>query len=130
MSKGIAQMQEQRQTVRVDVNVGVSFRVDAQEVIQKALASRALNTEGIQLLVPDRIPLKEQVELDIHLPNQQSPIKVSGEVAWTEHLGDVYEGFWRIGVRFIGLDESARQAIAALIMQELSTLKPIALEER
>lgn len=119
-------MEEQRQTVRVDLNnVRVSFRIDAQEIIQKALASRALNTEGIQLLVPGRIPPKARIELDIDLPNQQSPLKASGEVAWAEHVGDVYEGWWRVGVRFLGLGESVRQAIEALIVEELSKLKPL-----
>jgi hypothetical protein len=118
-------MEEQRQVVRVDINVGVSFRVAAQEVAQKALASRALNTEGIQLLLPGVIHPKERVELELYLPNQQSPLKVSGEVAWTEHLGDVYEGFWMVGLRFVALAESARQAIEALIAEELSKLKPL-----
>jgi len=118
-------MEEQRNTVRLDVNVGVSFRVDAQEMVQKALASRALNAEGIQLLVPGRIPSKELVELDIHLPNQQTPLKASGEVAWVEHLGDVYEGFYRVGIRFLGLAESARQAIEEFIRAELAKLKPL-----
>ena len=118
-------MEEQRQTVRVDINVGVSFRVGAQEVVQKALASRALNTEGIQLLVPRRIRPKEQVELDLYLPDQQTPLKASGEVAWTEHVGDVYEGYYRVGVRFLELGESGRQAIEALIAEELSKLKPL-----
>lgn len=118
-------MEEQRQTVRIGINVGVNFRVDAQEVVQRALASRALNAEGIQLLVPRRIPLREQVELDLYLPNQQSPIKALGEVAWTEHLGDVYEGFYMVGIRFLGLAESVRQAIEELIKAELAKLKPL-----
>ena len=118
-------MEEQRQTVRIDINVGVSFRVDAQEVVQKAISSRAMNTEGIQLLVPGRIPLREQVELDLYLPNQQTPLKALGEVAWVEHLGDVYEGFYRVGIRFLGLAESARQAIEEFIRAELAKLKPL-----
>jgi len=118
-------MQEQRQTVRVDINVGVNLRINSQDTIHKALASRALNTEGIQLLLPGRIPPKERVELEIYLPNQQSPLTASGQVAWVEHLGDVYEGFWRVGVRFIELGESVRQAIEALIAEELSKLKSL-----
>jgi len=118
-------MEEQRNTVRLDVNVGVSFRVDAQETVQKALSSRALNAEGIQLLVPGRIPSKEQVELDLHLPNQPSPLKASGEVTWTEHLGDVYEGYYMVGVRFLELGESVRQAIEEFIRAELAKLKPL-----
>ncbi len=118
-------MEEQRQAVRIDINVSVSFHVDAQEVVQKAISSRALNAEGIQLLVPGRIPPKEQVELDLYLPNQPSPLKASGEVAWVEHLGDVYEGFYRVGIRFLGLAESVRQAIEALLAEELSKLKPL-----
>jgi len=118
-------MEEQRQTVRVDLNLGVSLRINSQDTIHKALASRALNTEGIQLLLPGRIPPKERVELEIYLPNQQSPLTASGQVAWVEHLGDVYEGFWRVGVRFIELGESVRQAIEALIAEELSKLKSL-----
>lgn len=121
-------MEEQRQAVRIDINVGVSFRVDAQEVVQKALASRALNAEGIQLLVPGRIPPKEKVEVDLYLPNQQSPLKASGEVAWTEHLGDVYEGYYMVGVQFLELGESVRQAIEELIRAELAKLKPLSSE--
>lgn len=118
-------MQEQRHTVRLDIDVGVSFRVDAQEVVQKALASRALNAEGIQLLVPGWIPPKEQVELDLYLPNQQTPLQASGEVARTEHVGDVYEGYYHVGIRFLGLAESTRQAIDELIRAELATRKPL-----
>jgi len=118
-------MEEQRQIVRVDINVGVSFRVDGQATVQKALASRALSAAGLQLLLPGRISPKEQVELEIYLPYQSSPLKASGEVAWTEHWGDVYEGYWMVGVRFIGLGESVRQAIEKLIEEELSKLKPL-----
>ena len=118
-------MEEQRQTVRLDVNVGVSCRIDAQETVQKALSTRALNTEGIQLLLPGRVPLKEQVELEIHIPSQQTPLKASGQVAWVERLGDVYEGFYAVGIRFLELADSARQAIEKLIEEELSKLKPL-----
>ena len=118
-------MEEQRQTVRLDMNVGVSFRVDAQEMVQHALSSRALNAEGIQLLLPGRIPSKEHVNLEIYLPNQPSSLKVSGEVAWVEHVGDVYEGYYRVGIRFLGLAESTRQAIEELLRQELAKLKPL-----
>ena len=118
-------MEEQRQTVRIDINVSVSFRVDAQEVVQKALASRALNAEGIQLLVPRWIPPKAQVELDLYLLNRQTPLKASGEVARTEHLGDVYEGYYSVGIRFLGLAESVRQVIDELIRAESAKLKPL-----
>lgn len=118
-------MEEQRQTVRIDLNVGVSFRVDAQEMVQKAISSRALNAEGIQLLIPGRIPAKEQLALEIVLPSQPSPLNAMGEVAWIQHLGDVYEGFYSVGVRFLELAEPARQAIEALIAEELRKLKPL-----
>lgn len=118
-------MEEQRQTVRVDLNVGVSFRVDAQEKVQKALSSRALNSEGIQLLLPARVPSKEQVELEMYIPSQPSPLKAKGTVAWIEHLGDVYEGYYAVGIRFLELADSARQAIEKLIEGELSKLKPL-----
>ena len=118
-------MEEERQTVRLDINAGVSFRIDSQEAIHKALSSRALNAEGIQLLIPGRIPAKEQLELEIVLPSQSSPLKALGEVAWIQHLGDVYEGFYSVGVRFLELTESARQAIEALIAEELSKMKPL-----
>ncbi len=118
-------MEEQRQTVRVDLNVAVSFRIDSQETVHKALSSRGLNTEGIQLLVPGRVPAKEQLELEIFLPNQPSPLKASGEVAWVEHVGDVYEGFYAVGIRFLELADSARQVIEKLIEEELSKLKPL-----
>jgi len=118
-------MEEQRQTVRLDVNVGVRFRVGAQETVQKALSSRALNTEGIQLLLPGRVPPKEPVELELDIPGQQSPLKASGEVAWVEHLGDVYEGFYMVGIRFLELTDSARQAIEEFIRAELAKLKPL-----
>ncbi len=118
-------MEEQRQTVRLDMNVGVSFRVDGQETVQHALSSRALNAEGIQLLLPGRIPSKEHVNLEISLPNQPSSLKVSGEVAWVEHVGDVYEGFYRVGIRFVELADSTRQTIEALVAEELNKLKPL-----
>ena len=118
-------MEEQRQTVRVDLNVGVSFQVDAREMVQKAISSRALNSEGIQLLLPGRIPSKEQVEVELHLPSCPSPLKASGQVAWVEHLGDVYEGYYAVGIRFLELADSARQAIEKLIEEELSKLKPV-----
>ncbi|MBI3083754.1 MAG: PilZ domain-containing protein [Candidatus Omnitrophica bacterium] len=118
-------MEEQRQTVRVDINVGVRLRVDAQETVQQALSSRALNSEGIQLLLPGRVNPRERVELEIVLPGQPAPLNASGEVAWVEHLGDVYEGYYRVGVRFLELGESVRQAIEALIAEELSKLKPV-----
>ena len=118
-------MEEQRQTVRLDMNVGVRLRVDAQETVQKALSSRALNAEGIQLLLPGRVHPKEQVELEMDIPGQPSPLKAKGTVAWVEHLGDVYEGFYAVGIRFLELADSARQAIKKLIEEELSKLKPL-----
>ena len=67
-------MEEQRQTVRVDVNAGVTIRIDSQDTVHKAMASRALNTEGIQLLLPGRIHPKERVELEIYLPHHPFPL--------------------------------------------------------
>ena len=122
-------MEEQRRTVRVDLNVGVNLRIGSQDAIHKTIASRALGPEGIQLLLPGRIPPKAQVELELYLPNQQSPLKASGQVAWVEHLGDVYEGFYMVGIRFLELADSARQAIEKLIEEELSKLKPLPSEE-
>lgn len=122
-------MEERRQTVRVDLNVGVSVRVDAHKGVQRALSSRALNSEGIQLLLPARVPPKEQVELELSIPSQPSPLKVSGQVAWVEHLGDVYEGFYMVGIRFLELADSARQVIEKLIEEELRNLHPLPSEE-
>lgn len=113
-------MEEQRQTVRLDVNAGVSFRIDSQKVVHRALSSRALNAEGVQLLIPARIPTKEQLELEIVLPSQPSPLKANGTVAWVDHLGDVYEGYYAVGIKFLELADSARQAIEKLIEAELS----------
>lgn len=121
-------MEEQRQTVRADLNVGVSLRVDDQEAVHKALGSRALSAEGIQLLLPGRIPTKEPVHLEIFLPSQPTPLKAEGEVAWINHLGDVYEGFYQVGIRFRELAESDRQRIEQLITAELGKLKPLPLE--
>lgn len=122
-------MEEQRQTVRVDLDVSVSIRVDAQERVQKSLSSLALNSEGIQLLLPARVPPKEQVELELYIPGQQSPLKASGQVAWVEYLGDVYEGFYSVGICFLEPADSARQAIEKLIEETLSKLKPLPSED-
>lgn len=118
-------MEEQRQTVRVNVDLAVSLQINAHGTRQKALRSGALNTEGIQLLLPGRLPSNERVELELSLPNQPSACNVSGEVAWIKHLGDVYEGYYLVGIRFVELAESARHAIEALIAEDLSRLKPL-----
>ena len=120
-------MEEQRQTVRLNVNAIVHFRIDGQETAQTALASRALSVEGIQLFIPGRIGRKQRVELEIYPPNHESTLELSGEVVWVESVGDVYEGYYVVGVRFLELAEPTRQAIEALIQEELSRLKPIAL---
>lgn len=122
-------MEEKRQTVRVDINVGIRLRTDAQETARKALSTRAFNAEGIQLLLASRIPpKKEEVELEIQLPGQPTPLKASGQVAWVEHRGDVYEGYYAVGIQFLELPDSARQVIERLITEQLSTLKPLSSE--
>jgi Tfp pilus assembly protein PilZ len=118
-------MEEQRQAIRVDIDFAVSLQINGHGTRQKALRSGALNTEGIQLLLPGRIPSNERVELELSLPNQPSACNVSGEVAWIEHLGDVYEGYYLVGIRFVELAESARHTIETLMADELSKLKPL-----
>jgi len=118
-------MQEQRQTVRVDAKVDVSLRADPRGPAQKVLSSRALHAQGIQLLLPNRLPLNQRVELEIYLPAQAGPLKAVGEVSWVEHIGDVYEGYYQVGIRFLELADSARQVIEELIRAELAKLKPL-----
>jgi len=104
-------MEERRKWKRLEINLPVKYEVlltkEAGESITKDIGAGGV-------CVFSSKPLKEGTRLraEIKLPNQEKPIRFTGEVLWSEPR-DVNGGSGesRIGVKFVDISDEDREAI-------------------
>lgn len=97
---------ERRQTRRMDVDLGVHLKIDGQE-----LSANASNLSCGGMFIPMQktiVKEKDSLQMVIHLPDMDKPVKVFGEIA------RVLEG-QGVGVKFTGLYDDNILAIDRFI---------------
>ena len=103
-------MEERRVYPRLACICDVRYRVDGQAGVHQ-VSSRNLSASGVNLLLPARPPIGLSVDLELSLPGARDVMRAKGQVAWTEHWGDVYEGYYMTGITFTQIEESDQKRI-------------------
>jgi CheY-like chemotaxis protein len=93
---------ERRRTPRVAVAASANVAYPGAGEITANLGD--LSDGGTSLITNERIPKATKVYFDFVLPNQQRPIRLSGEVAWQDFVG-------RTGIRFVDVPQTSRRLL-------------------
>jgi hypothetical protein len=93
--------------------VPVSFPFRGQLANRKELGGKAINlsTGGISLSTNSPIKVKEQLSVELQVPDKLSPLSFSGEVAWSQfHYGTAKaeDTLFTVGIRFSTAEKSFR----------------------
>ncbi len=81
--------------------------------------SQDISGEGICLQVPEIMPEKSRVNLEIEIPDKR-PIAVKGEVVWVSEVkrdSSVSERIFKIGVRFLKIDTKDKELLNGFLNQ-------------
>jgi len=75
-----------------------------------------LSDGGTSLITHERIPTATKVYFEFVLPDQERPIRVSGEVAWQDSSG-------RTGFRFVDVPQASRRLIQSWLQLQAAASK-------
>lgn len=101
-------MEERGQSLRKGFRTLATVRV-AQHVFQ--VRTLEINPSGIALAVAANPPVGMLLELDLSIPVRGGPARVHAKGQVTHSVLSSAEGGFRVGVKFVALDEAARNAI-------------------
>ncbi|MFH0838948.1 MAG: PilZ domain-containing protein [Candidatus Omnitrophota bacterium] len=89
---------------------------------------RSLNisSKGIRIIVPEKLPIGEVLELELILNRRLSPLKIQSRVMWCRSYevkteSDRQKSAMECGIQFLNLDNHARQKIFAYITRHETT---------
>lgn len=95
---------DRRQELRVSVKVGVTCSSDSNFFIG---FTENISEGGLFLATYDLLPVGEQIELELQLPNHEEPIRTHAEVRWHRRLTDPQNGeLVGFGAKFMDLPVS------------------------
>lgn len=114
---------ERRKYARLDLALTVAYRVIGQTGQQPANPADAISQDvslgGLRLMTPTALPNGTEVELDIHLADEQQPIKATGEIMWQTKLsGTSYE----TGVLIKGMPAEDRGRFMSFVFDQMSKM--------
>jgi hypothetical protein len=105
---------ERRRAPRVPVDASANVAYPGGGEIKASLGD--LSDGGTSVITSERIPKATKVYFDFVLPGQQSPIRLSGEVAWQDSGG-------RTGFRFIDVPQASRRLIQSWLQMQAPAAK-------
>jgi hypothetical protein len=115
--------EERRRHPRIPISLPFSLRVlslgsdKSAALTGEQVKMQNLSSGGACVLLPQRIAASDVVEMQISVPERESPIKVYAELVWAEDTADRKQ---RIGMRFMAI----RDADAAVIEKLNANAQP------
>jgi len=104
--------QEKRKSERLELAVSVYYRPPGEVDWHGPYTAVNISGHGISFILGKEIGKHTEIELKIVLPQDpQRPIEVNGEVIWAS----VFEGRYRLGVRFFKMKEDDRRRFVSYI---------------
>ena len=96
---------ERRKFKRFDAYMSVCYQAPETETEEaRGIAlSKDLCREGLKLNSPIQLPLGTQIELELDIPDDPKPVRVSGRIVWVEPQQGKDQGY-DLGVRFLMMD--------------------------
>jgi hypothetical protein len=101
------------QAKRMALRMPLSFPLRCQLANSKELGGKAINlsTGGISLSTNSPIKTKEQLSVELQVPDTLSPLSLSGEVAWSQFHYDTPKAedtLFKAGIKFLTPEKSYR----------------------
>jgi|GEM_PF-1504817 len=112
-------LKERRKIGRFEKQIDVECSIPGKADDVYHAFSQNISGEGICLKVPEIMPEKSQVALNIKIPDMK-PIVVKGEVAWVNEVERDSVGserIFKIGVRFLKIDARDKNLLNRFISQ-------------
>jgi len=94
---------ERRKFKRFDAYMNVQFRSQDTRVDQGTGLSKDLSREGIKMSTDHVLHAGSLVDLEIHLPDDDRPVRSTGKIMWSKP-GSSDEGGYEAGVCFLLID--------------------------
>jgi len=95
---------ERRKFVRLNLLVDVVYHKRPSTQKEKLSLSKNISGGGICLIVYEELKKSQLLELEIYLPEEETPIKALGKVAWVNEfvIGDASKGIrYDVGIEFV-----------------------------
>ena len=94
---------EHRQFIRLDARLNVSYTIAGTKQLGKAL-SKNISGGGVRFVAEHPLEVGARLEVIVHLPSPDMPIRFVGEVMWTKLMTKMDAtglGGTEVGVRFV-----------------------------
>jgi Tfp pilus assembly protein PilZ len=115
-------MRERRKYVRSHDLVLIDYK---GEHIEGKSSVFDIGGGGIRLIADKRLKVDSDVALEIYLPGDSQPIRVSGKIVWVQVCKERPKGedkpqkeYFYTGIKFTSLDEHNRRRIANFISRK------------
>lgn len=97
-----------RRWIRLPAAWPVKCQFQSQESVQRVTETLDVGAGGVAMTVSKKVPIGTQVQIEIHVPPLNRPIRVEGKVVRCSPAAqDVYE----LGIRFTRIDPADQQAL-------------------
>lgn len=91
---------ERRLTHRLCIELQANYRLQPEGSYRQVCAKN-LSTEGMALLLPEIVPTKAKLDLELHMPNGLTPFHVTGEVVWqSDNIMHTQSNYFLTGIHF------------------------------
>lgn len=114
---------ERRLTHRSCIELQVNYRLQPEGSYRQVCAKN-LSTEGMALLLPEIVPAKARLDLELHIPNGLTPFHVTGEVMWqSDSILHTQSNYFLTGIRFTNTPSDHRNLLGGFLTTDNSFLQ-------
>lgn len=94
---------ENRKYIRFDTSVKIKYKLTGSAWINGSSVCKDIATEGMRLIVSEKLPIGTPLDVEIYLPTEEIPIRLTGQVVWATELPRKEDSSRRFeaGVRFL-----------------------------
>ncbi|MFH1858212.1 MAG: PilZ domain-containing protein [Candidatus Omnitrophota bacterium] len=103
---------------RFDATVPIEVVIAGTSPESRTVLCDNIGGKGFRFSIEKKLEVHASLELTVHLPDNQTPIRTKGRVSWVreaKHVPDSPEVFFEAGVEFIGLSFMDRDRIQQYI---------------
>ena len=94
---------ERRKFKRFDAYMSVRYQTPQPEENRGIALSKDLSREGLKLNSPTQLSKGTTLDLELDIPDDPRPVRVTGKIVWSEALQGKDQGY-DAGVRFMMMD--------------------------
>jgi uncharacterized protein (TIGR02266 family) len=114
--KSIKESSERRDRVRCEVHIDIDATSGEGSY---SGVTRDLSESGVFIATELHRPVGTQVELALHLPNREQPLRCVGEVRWLRAANAEKDTQPGLGLRFVRLEPEARRRLQSFLAERV-----------